>query len=572
MHVGDHAEWLLMEHILADGVPLCAPDAWPPPYRLLNRPGFYEHQAKISAIHEQELQWGWIAFPPKGTSFPIKWVHPLSGVPKSDPQKIRVVEDMSCPPGRSLNDSIRCLAFTNTAVREAEDALAGPTILQTLDLVDFYKQLAVHPSCYPLLVCRTVIGGQSRLVVNTRPSFGIRHIPEIGNRLAQLAAHAVRKQFALQGVPAGCFVVPLQDDFFLGSPVELGLGLAWRLRDIARRTLTTLGLPQHPDGPKSMPPNQEGTTVWTKLVWDGRRMEVYLTPEKLAKLREQLQRILEGRPLPKSVWLSIHGYLMYCAEVVLGGRVYLHAIGRCCWAQPDDSGMVSPSDAALREAAWWRDNAHLMQGKRKVLGAKSPQVTLFSDATGCGGVGIWIDGGRGGFAALGPETVRELCPWVPEGCRHAHIWETAAVLCAVTLFGEACLANRLVLVRTDNPTCNCCINKHRVRQGSRAGDGMRGSQVETGTVAVPTQPGVLIQALEQLLTMLLSLNLRLVSEHILGRDNPFADCLSRWDEVARRKEFFEMASSCIPESQWLRAVSSDFGGSEYARADCRVPR
>ena len=96
--------------------------------------------------------------------------------------------------------------------------------------------------------------------------------------------------------------------------------------------------------------------------------------------------------------------------------------------------------------------------------------------------------------------------------------------------------------------------------------------MDTGLRAAPSDPGVLIEALEQLLSLLLSLNVRLVSKHIWGRDNPFADCLSRWPEVARRQHFFELASDCIPESRWLASVASDFVGSEYARADCRLPR
>jgi len=108
-------------------------------------------------------------------------------------------------------------------------------------------------------------------------------------------------------------------------------------------------------------------------------------------------------------------------------------------------------NSMMRQAIdWWLDCIEANDGKRVVLGACAPDITIATDATGDGGIGIYVD--RDNHIGLSGDEVRDAFPDVaPPVDAHIHIHESFALYLACQLYGHL-MRDRYVHFITDNPT------------------------------------------------------------------------------------------------------------------------
>ena len=145
--------------------------------------------------------------------FPDIHVSRFSLVPKNhQPDKWRLIVDLSHPAGASVNDGIEreLCSLRYTSVDEAVQQVVkrgNGTLLAKFDVESAYRNVPVHPDDRPLLG----MSWREGLYVDTALPFGLRSVPKIFTAVAD----ALQWIMAEEGVESLHYL----DDFILfGSP------------------------------------------------------------------------------------------------------------------------------------------------------------------------------------------------------------------------------------------------------------------------------------------------------------------------------------------------------------------
>ena len=104
---------------------------------------------------------------------------PLGAFRRNRAKKVRVIHDLSWPPGHSLNDGISKDEYKvkYISIQFAIDIIkkyGKGTLLAKLDLADAYKQIRVRKDDWPLLGSHIDENGKTYYFVDTVLPFGLR--------------------------------------------------------------------------------------------------------------------------------------------------------------------------------------------------------------------------------------------------------------------------------------------------------------------------------------------------------------------------------------------------------------
>ena len=200
-------------------------------------------------------------------------VSPMGLVPKSQPNKWRVIVDLSSPQGKSVNDGIapdRC-SLHHALVDNAIEVIMGlgrSTLLVKLDLSSAYCIVPVHPDDQPLLG----VAWQSCTYVDRSLPFGLRSAPKIFNAVADFLAWILH----CNGVT---FVLHYLDDFLTFSPP--GSELASTMRSQVKPIFSRVGVPIAHE--KTVGPSTTLTFLGIEIDTD--LLQLRLPREKVDKLK-----------------------------------------------------------------------------------------------------------------------------------------------------------------------------------------------------------------------------------------------------------------------------------------------
>jgi hypothetical protein len=186
---------------------------------------------------------------------------------------------------------------------------------------------------------------------------------------------------------------------------------------------------------------------WLGLIFDSELQEVSLPQDKQDKamrlLRERrhiTSRPARRRSVTRKQLDSLIGFLSFCAMVVYGGRAFLHRFRtlRHVGCRPDEPAL-HPShhlklnaDVRLNIDCRWLENMIVFNGKANVVSAPHA-CDIRLDATGAGGLGIFIDGG---FLGLTPAQTRarSACTDHPPTAWANHSAMEALQLCGASVW------------------------------------------------------------------------------------------------------------------------------------------
>ena len=170
---------------------------------------------------EEELQIGrLVSVTP--SSIPGIQLSPFGVIPKrGQPNKWRLIIDLSSPKGYSVNDGIDP-ALTSVQYTSIDDAvsynnqLGTGTLMAKLDIKSAYRNIPVHPHDRPLLGTRW----RDVIYLDTRLPFGLRSAPKLFTAIANTVLWIIW----LNGVP---WIINYLDDFLLFAPATVIISYKW---------------------------------------------------------------------------------------------------------------------------------------------------------------------------------------------------------------------------------------------------------------------------------------------------------------------------------------------------------
>ena len=134
----------------------------------------------------RELTAGRVVGPFARGSIPAIQISPFGVIPKSEPEKWRLIVDLSSPEGGSVNDGIGRELCSLSYVRVDDIVsiilkLGRGTLLAKFDVQAMYRTVPVHPDNRHLLGMMW----KEEMYVDTTLPFGLRSAPKIFNAIAE---------------------------------------------------------------------------------------------------------------------------------------------------------------------------------------------------------------------------------------------------------------------------------------------------------------------------------------------------------------------------------------------------
>ena len=281
---------------------------------------------------------------------------PIGVVPKKEPNKFRMIMDLSSPKGQSVNDgmsdeeaSVKFNSFDDAVKLVAE--LGQGALLAKLDIKSAFRICPVHPEDWHLLGF-TFCG---LYFVDLCLPFGLRSSV---NRFTLLASTLL---WILQNNYNIVHSTHYLDDYFLAAPANLSV-----CKDHMRTTcevFARLGIPLAPE-------KMEGPT--TRLTFlgieiDSETMSLRLPQEKLVELLGIIDSWAQRKKCQKRELLSLIGKLSFASKVVPSGRIFLRRLIDLSTTVKRLSHHIPINKEAREDIRWWAEFLPSWNGRYKIL-------------------------------------------------------------------------------------------------------------------------------------------------------------------------------------------------------------
>ena len=271
-----------------------------------------EHPDVVDRYLTEQLSYRRLAGPFKPLDIPNAHISRFGVIPKNhQPNKWRLIVDLSHPSGQSVNDGISkdicSLTYitVDTAIEQIM-ALGKGTLLAKTDIKSAFRLLPVHPADRHLLAMKW----RQQLYIDTCLPFGLRSAPKLFNVLADLLTWILEQN----GVQP---IMHYLDDFLTLGPPDSPI-CSHNLNTITE-VCQKLGVPlalEKVEGPSQ-------TLTFLGIVLDTKHMEARLPHEKLQRIRNQLTSWLHKRKATKRQILSLVELLQHATKVVKPGRTFV---------------------------------------------------------------------------------------------------------------------------------------------------------------------------------------------------------------------------------------------------------
>ena len=366
---------------------------------------------------------------------------PLGAFEKGNPKKLRIIHDLSWPPGGAVNDHIDKDDYSvqYTSVAQAVDiccTMTTPWLAKT-DLADAYLHCPIKQVDSDLLgFTWPDETGVSRAYKFKSLVLGCRSSPRFFTDIASALCY-----IAIQnGAPST--TLSYLDDFLIcaNSFQECEKGL-----HVVVSCAKKCGF--HIKDSKTVEPNR--VLEFLGLIIDTLKREVRISDERLCEIRQELHEWKGRKKCKKRELLSILGKLNFCAQVIKPGHMFtrrliqLSKVGRSLYST------IYLDSECRKDMAWWCENMRSHNGTcwfPKKFDTNTAEI-MFSDAADGAAAAIWGDSW----------TVQEFekeCEWIRS--KHICYKEMYAVVLGIGTF-RVRLRGKQVLMNVDNMTVYHCI-------------------------------------------------------------------------------------------------------------------
>ena len=233
-------------------------------------------------------------------------------IPKNhQPDKWRLITDLSYPPGGSVNDGISP-ALCSLSYVTIDHAILSilqsgrGTILAKIDIKSAFRLLPVHPADRHLLG----MNWKNNIYIDHCIPFGLRSAPKLFNILADLLS------WIAQNAGVSYLIHYLDDYLTMGPPAS---AICQRNLDIFISLCADLGVPlasEKLEGPST-------SLSFLGIILDTDRMEIRLPSDKLIRMKALLQTWIPRKKASKREILSLVGTLQHATKVIRPGRAFV---------------------------------------------------------------------------------------------------------------------------------------------------------------------------------------------------------------------------------------------------------
>ena len=360
---------------------------------------------------------------------------PIGVVPKkSDGVQTgwRVIFDLSCPTGRSVNDNIpqEYGRITYEPLQRAIEMVAKAgkgAIMIKRDLKSAFRHIPVSPEDYWCLIFEW----QGKYYADMFLPFGLRTSLRIFNLFSE-AVHWVLEH------KHGWSITHYLDDFFAVFPPT---------SDPAKHSATFDKVISEFGLTKAAEKDETGTEVMhLGFEFDSDKMEVRLPPNKLRRAQSEVETLLTRKSISQAKLEEVLGFLSHCCQVVPLGRPFLRQLFSLL-QRKTRFRRTRLSSSVKKDLRWWQlflsgwSSISLIQLSR-------PTFEVFTDASGLKGIGGIYDN-------------RIFASRVPSRHRPKHInWkEMYAVLHAFILWHKEWAHGSLTIISDNTAVVDGLTNK-----------------------------------------------------------------------------------------------------------------
>ena len=432
-------------------------------------------------------------------------VSPIGLVPKKEPNKFRIIHDLSFPPKESVNDSIPASykSVSYEGIRRIVDLVAQlgrGALLAKADIQEAYRILPVHPSQYYLLG----FAWDDKFYYDKRLPMGA------ATSCATFEQVSVALQWILEKHFNVVTVSHIMDDFIFLGPAATSTCSTY-LR-IFEQLTSRLNIPLN--SKKTVEPSTCVTVHGYEV--DTLAMEIRLPQDKLDTAKSELLKLLSQKKATLHDIQSITGFLNFTCAVIPMGRPFLRRLINLTCGVRYASFKIRITRPVRADLRMWLlflkyHNGIPIQNTNKWV--SSDTLSLATDLAQSKGFAAVLDNKWASGAWSNSE--KKL---------HISVLEFYPIVLAVMLWGHQ-LKNKNMLFLCDNMAVVEVINKQSCKDLH------------------------LLALLRQLVLSCLKLNIHFRAKHIPGKLNTIPDLISRFQvNVARHHHpELEQIQASIPQ-------------------------
>ena len=348
-----------------------------------NLQGAILHPEVVDAYIKDELALNRVFGPYSRHQCPFVQISRFGVIPKShQPNKWRLIIDLSHPQGHSINDYIPkpLCSLSYITVDDAINAIMrfGPhTLLAKVDIKSAFRLLPIHPADRNLLAMKW----DNKIYIDGCLPFGLRSAPKLFNILADLLCWIAQQHGISQ---------PLHylDDFLLIGPpyspeCQQNLNTFIQL-------CTNLGVPlasEKIEGPST-------SLTFLGITLDTANMEIRLPQDKLLRIKASLTKWIGKKTATKRQILSLVGLLQHATKVIRCGRTFVARMYATAAKVKQLHFFTRLNKEFQSDVAWWHTFIHCWNGLSILHNFQAPShtVTIQTDASGSWGCGAFMSG------------------------------------------------------------------------------------------------------------------------------------------------------------------------------------
>ena len=400
-----------------------------------------DHVEVVTEYLASEISAGWVAGPFPPHMVPFAHISRFGVIPKShQPNKWRLIIDLSHPEGKSVNDGIQ-KELCSMAYISVDDAiqqivtLGQGALLAKIDIKSAFRLLPVHPADRHLLAMEW----HGVIYIDTCLPFGLRSAPKLFNVLADFLEGILLNQ----GVT---FVLHYLDDFLtIGPP---GTTVCQHNLSLIIEVCQVLGIPlaiEKVAGPAT-------SLDFLGIVLDTDHMEARLPKDKLVRIQATLHEWLQKRSAKKREILSLVGVLQHAARVVRPGRTFVSRMYATAAGVRELDYFTRLNKEFRSDLHWWNTFLGLWNGVSFFPPKKNPDSVVQTDASGSWGCAAFSEG----------QWLQWQWPveWEKESIMAKEL--VPIILCCV-LWGKM-MARKVVLFQCDNTGVVAAVTKGSARE------------------------------------------------------------------------------------------------------------
>ena len=304
-------------------------------------------------------------------------------IPKGhQPNKWRLIVDLSFPKGHSINDgipkhlcSLKYILIDN-AIQKILSQGRG-AMLAKIDVKSAFRLLPVHPSDRHLLG----MSWNNALYIDTCLPFGLRSAPKLFNLLADFLAWVLEQK--------GVETLHYLDDFLLAGPPTSNR--CEKDLEEVKSTCEWLGIPlamEKVTGPTTL-------LTFLGITLDTVQMEAHLPPEKLDRMRKTVALWLPKKKATKRDILSLVGLLQHATKIVRPGRTFVRRMYSTASKVRELHYYTRLGKEFRSDLSWWHlflENWNGLSFMRYIKATPRCHYTIQTDASGSWGCGAFFQG------------------------------------------------------------------------------------------------------------------------------------------------------------------------------------